>query len=353
MEKMKRRIEENSVITGKNLNLLITYLLSFFVIILLGGCFPYRVGYEPENNITKERADMYELQIKPGKTTRTEIETSLGYGKPVIDNKSWGVSVYRRTSKDGGVVLFLIYPIGYVTDEDTINLFVVYDEKGLVKDFKITYHIENSADFEAIAWDNDFNTTYDVKFPESTDGYIYDFMGDTLFASPEISEELLKSLPVKGQCTIMLTRQRQYLAPSKQTIFLSKYDVKYFIMTNVYVDNRLVMGYAPISDEGYVRLVVPPGQHLIEVRSPNDHSWSGELKKTIDCQAGQKYFLSISGTVDNSFWNTSLSGEISEVDQSSNIFHDRRAIIYINGDWLIPEKPHILTKSKPLDIPLL
>ncbi len=324
------------MLSSKHLNSLIKYLLLFFVVILLGGCFqllfPYRVGYEPENSITHHQVTQYELQIKPGKTTRAEIETLLEYGKPFIDNPSWGLSAYRRALTDGGVVLFLIYPIGYVTDEDTLILFVVYDEKDLVKGYDITYRIENGQD-----WFIGSKTDYDIEFPESTGGYIYDFMGDTLLASPEISEELLISLPTKGNCSIIMARQ----------------DVKNLIMTNVYVDDRHIMGYNPISDEGFVRLDVPPGLHLVEVRSPSDHSWQGELKRSIDCQAGQKYFLSIAGTVDTSFWNPSFSGEISEVDQTSDIFHDRRAIIYLKGDWLIPEKIPMLTKSKSLDIPFL
>lgn len=270
--------------------------------------------------------------IVPGESDRAAVRASLG--EPWLASTYWGFELFRKTGRSTSVPVMFVFwwpvPMGVAVDETTVYTLVTYDPAG-----RVTASSFGSAHDPSI---------YDEAGSLGTPTMARISAGDLQFATTQGERD--------ATLTVVAARRDSFLRehPPRSTC-------------RVLLGCTAVDSYASVSIDGGGSIAIPndlcasavvplprvePGKHRIKVSSlrplVNFHA-----EVDFSCEAGTTQY----GLLDFQFvkWNV-LSAEwnarlrLSGDPTTPEAFVDRPLVIWLSGDWLVPQEPTV--PSRPL-----
>jgi hypothetical protein len=258
--------------------------------------------------------------------TRQKVRAVLG--EPLLDARSLGLEVYRKTGRDIDY-LMVIWPIPWPSpgQKVTVGMLVVYDEHNLVKDIDTISTSNTNVVDEANAGGFMLIAGFDLNHKPL----------EILYAPVEGSRESLSQAPPPGQCKVFFA----LTGYSFDTILVDGEkivdDFGSILRNAEYVD-RLFPGHTDNQKRlGFIWKSFPPGTHEVEVRRTRPYN-PQPVFHSLHCESAQtRYVHIVDIPLDGKLHaevNVNFDVEFNVSNELPNTFVGRREIIFTQGTWL-------------------
>jgi hypothetical protein len=230
-------------------------------------------------------------------------------GEPLLDARSLGLEVYRKTGRDIDYLLAFGVPIPTPGDKAIVIVLVVYDEDDVVKEIA-TRHWAGQLSWKITAGGFHFTTNY-VSGPQTLLG-------------PSITwKDLAEMKAADGRCALVLVNGM-------------------CAMEQVSLGNRIIIDLSPAHrlcrgslNGTYIRMDISPGKHHLSVRKK--HS---QFETEFECESEENVYVELEATsIPDWWWGKRLEGAIS-INKSpyKNLIDmgDLHPIIWHRGVWYRP-----------------
>lgn len=292
--------------------MIMRYVYLIISLLVLHGC----VITPPITSTVHYSTDELYSLVNPGKTSRSELEQTLG--TPIINNDHYRVDVYLVLMRsEVHLEGFLYYLLPDRIDFSAYGL-VAYDESMVVKD--ITWG-EIAGEKE----DNFILEADDFYFEsESYDKFMQQRKTVILFARKSDSQQSLYDEAPQGECILNI-------APDAHVhkIILDDEELASIPLGKGYTD--------PVSVwfKGFIKILLPIGEHALSMTTFNYSDGPIEYKRIFSCNSGEQYYAY--SNIESYKWTDKIfvwpsqykfRGDLNISDTLPEVFEERRLILY-------------------------
>lgn len=220
-----------------------------------------------------------------------EVRSLLG--EPLLDARSLGVEVYRKTGRDINFP-WVVYPVPLPVPGQKVMVIVLvaYDDQDVAKEIETGFWIPRHAGDRPDFWITANSFHFVNNFGSEP---------DTLLGPSIPWKGFEKMEVIEGKCALVLLMGE-------------------CVMEQVWLDDHEIADLSPAGawcgeywDNNfygtYIRMNISPGMHQLDVRQKERHS---EFRTAFDCDSGETVYAELTADVIHDIWGGfQLKGDIS------------------------------------------
>lgn len=314
----------------------------------LGGCsFIFRF---PDHELPDRSGS-----ILSGRMNREAVRAS--FGEPVITSRYWGMDLYRDASSQTEVLLTVVIPSGWITDDIYRYTLVAYGEGGVVQSTATGLHRKPSSWRTASPVEYD-HLTLSLRAGDITFVTEWDDRYETLLATPARRDEYLALARSSPRCTVVigcgtLECSKNLRVDDGPTLPLPcrlktrNFDAGALELLRQGREEEYENSYPLTTYETVAALSLAPGSHKLKAWGGSGHQgnrwarFSGEATTTFTCRAGEILYLVIDVSAKEYDWwgAQGVEWRVDVQERMPEIFLDRHLVLYRGDQWLVEPEP--------------